>query len=538
MITSEISPEILAKLARNKIPLEARLRAVLSRRHPGSLLDWSLAHRWFNEVPMRLSRWMEAIYRDRHPYIAVEKGVQLGASEWLINEALWCADTRHAGRGNSLYVMPTQAYVTDLVQGRVDPAIENSEHLRALMEWGQGKPPNNVRVKRLGGGGYIYFRGAEVERQLTTVDVDLVLLDELDYMNARTLEIARRRLSSSKSPLIRAVSTPTLPDHGIDALFLESDRRRWLLKCGHCGEWQDLKWESNVDLERIALVCCKCRQTLDVAGMGEWVPEREGQFEIHGYHLSGLLNPRLDLRRLISASLAADHSSLQQFYNSDLGVSYVPPGGFLSMRDLDACCRPGLYLATQVSDCNMGVDVGTKLHVVIREKRDGRYVLVAVLVVDNFEDLEPLMRIYDVKSCVIDASPDLRKALEFARQHPRDVLLCYYGRKNRDHDWSQEGEVHANRTVALDETFSRFREGINLLPENGRDLIPPEVGGCGEYFRQLMAPVRVIKEGPDGNPESTYDNRSKADHFAHAEVYCTLASQNPDRYEPYEYLHL
>ncbi len=244
------------------------------------------------------------------------------------------------------------------------------------------------------------------------------------------------------------------------------------------------------------------------------------------------------LKGLITSSRSTELTDLQQFFNSDLGLPYVPPGGCLTVQDLDACCRPGLGLSSTGTNCDMGVEVGQQLHMVIRQRGENsqQRPLLAALVLRSFEELNPLMRQYDVASCVIDAQPEQHKALEFARKHRREVRLSWYDRTKGEHHWEQEGEVYANRTHALDETFTRSREGEDLLPENGRELVPPIEGGHGEYYRQLMAPIRVIREGPDGNPTSKYDSRGKPDHFAHAEAYCTLASLAPRRYVRHTYL--
>ena len=62
---------------------------------------------------MRLIPALQALYQDTHPFIVIQKAAQVFISEYLVNVALWTADTGQGGRGNALYVMPTQTLVDD-----------------------------------------------------------------------------------------------------------------------------------------------------------------------------------------------------------------------------------------------------------------------------------------------------------------------------------------------------------------------------------------------------------------------------------------
>ncbi len=98
----------------------------MATRNPDSLLDWTLAYRFLQGKPMRLTPALQNLYQDDHPFIVIQKAAQVGISEYLINTALWAADTGRGGRGNALYVMPTQGHVDDFSQARFDKAIGES----------------------------------------------------------------------------------------------------------------------------------------------------------------------------------------------------------------------------------------------------------------------------------------------------------------------------------------------------------------------------------------------------------------------------
>ncbi len=182
----------------------------------------------------------------------------------------------------------------------------------------------------------------------------------------------------------------------------------------------------------------------------------------------------------------------------------------------------------------MGVDVGGReMHVVIREQDFGQaetWRLVFAATVPSFEALDDLIVRYRVEQCVIDALPDQHKAREFCAQPRQDcqAWICYYDRERGDHHWDAPARtVHANRTLLLDQVFDRFRRRLNLLPRDARWLGGNVGSGVGEYYRQLIAPVRVVAPDNTGNPVARYKHRGKPDHFAHAEAYCYLATVEP-----------
>ena len=105
----------------------------------------------------------------------------------------------------------------------------------------------------------------------------------------------------------------------------------------------------------------------------------------------------------------------------------------------------------------MGVDVGTKLHVVIRrrlgETGDGSRALFVGELTD-FSELATLGQRFNVQRCVIDAQPEGRAAAEFARNQ-RDMIvdLTNYSRRELGTDTNMNGGVRflsLNRAETMD----------------------------------------------------------------------------------------
>lgn len=478
------------------------------------------------------------VYRDTAREVVIAKAAQVFISELCINLAFWVADTKQGRRGNVLYIFPAKEHVGDFTRARVDTAIGESAYLSQRVRplaglQAVGKPADNVGLKRVGEG-FVYFRGSNAEAGLISVDADLVIYDEVDRLRAGAMALGAKRLSSSLLGWQRYASTPRYPETGIDALWQASDRRRYHLKCACCGEWQPLAFPDNLR-EDGTTICRACHEPLNRLAAGEWVAERPGA-DVHGYHVTKLLSPRADLAivaalgyRIMRRDVTSP-SAIQEFWNQDLGLAHAPEGGQLSRTEIEACAADYSLNEWAPRGCYMGVDVGGKLHVRIDAVGPNSKSRAAYIgTVPAFEDLDPLMRRYDVSRCVVDAAPEGHEARKFARRWPGRVYLCSYPNASTwAHQepavWNaEEGTVSAHRTLTLDATFARIHER--------RIEYPREVLDIPEFAEQLMAPVRVIEDDSRGNPVARYVEGGRADHFAHAENYAALAMSAPVRYE-------
>ncbi len=506
------------------------------RRQPNNALFWTIAHRRLRGRPMRLIPAMDEIYLDTHEVVVIQKSAQVFVTEYMINAALFVADVGLGGRGNSLYLMPTQSMANDLGQARIEPAIRESPYLseRARLDPPNRSKPARMNLKKVGNG-YLYLRGSDSRRQISQVDADAVFLDEFDEMEEGTLELAQRRLASSKSRWLRVASTPSLPETGINRLFLESDQRHYFIPCPSCELEQELKWEENVDRDRCLVVCQKCRSPMDLWLPGRWVPQKTGNL-IHGYYLNRLYSPLADLKNMIERSEGTTPAEQAEFRRLDMGQVYVPEGGQLTIADIDAC-REDYQMPRRKSEWTvMGVDVGLVLHVVVREREGDRWHLVFAGGA-RWEDLDELIDRFNVTGCVIDDSPEYTKAREFQqralRLHPRcHVYLARYidtgdHHTERSHPAGEQLKrtFKLNRTAILEETLAAFQNRQMTLPQDARGLGGSVKKGQGEYYRHMTALVRLLEQDATGNWVSRYDNRGKADHYAHAEAYCRAAAR-------------
>ena len=319
--------------------------------------------------------------------------------------------------------MPTQNQMDDFAQTRFDRALQDSPYLRARL---QPEPPrrkgaDSKRLKRIGPG-YLFLRGADSRRQIASVDADLVVLDEFDQMAEGTFELAQKRLASSQAGRLIVASTPRFPEAGVNAL-LPAVRPAALPP-----PLPRLQTDAAPDLGRQRRLRPGPRRLSGLRG-------RDGRQARGGVARRGAPATPTSAAITSAASTVPGPTSprwsgraprtpprpLQEFHNSDLGEVFAPPGGGLSLELLDRCRRDYGLDAYAGQPCDMGVDVGLKLHVVIREHvhetvrdRDGFYHqrsarlprLWFAETVASFDELDALMERFHVKEAVIDALPE------------------------------------------------------------------------------------------------------------------------------------
>jgi hypothetical protein len=483
--------------------------------------------------------YLKALYIDECPSVVLRKAAQMGASEYAISRALHFAISRG---GRVIYYFPSDHDVAEFSQDRFGPAIAESEYLSGLV-----RDTNTVGLKHIGNGS-IYFRGTNSRVRMKSVPADFLIFDELDEMEPANVELALKRLGHSSLGWELKLSTPGIPEYGIDLAFEATDQRFWLMKCPRCSRWwclEDLFLEhhgapSDPRSEICfiqgragaeALVCVTCGHVLDPA-TGEWASKHDRP--VHGYQLSKfasvVVSEREKKQGLLTrpAALLAEWRRTQfpgEFLASELGLPYLAADGGITRSDLLALV--GNYAqVTTGKGCVMGVDQGNGLHIVVKEpKANGDVVLVVRVHHEpqadaQFTHLDHYMDAYDVRACVIDAQPSIHAARAFAKRYPGRVFLARYGETQKGFvDWGRDKEgtpkAEINRTEALDSWRDTFQQGTRRIPRAEGEVL--------EYVKQMTNTVRTVAEDPvTGGKKARWVKRGP-DHFAHADSYAEIA---------------
>ena len=284
--------------------------------------------------------------------------------------------------------------------------------------------------------------------------------------------------------------------------------------------------------EDVFVGCVKCEKPLtDAITSGEWVPTHPGR-EIHGYHVIKLVSPLTDLWDLISNGITADETERREWINQDLGESYQPRGASYDDTMLKNVESDYALPASHPGPCAMGIDVqGEILYVVIRRFRkildpagvptgELRRQAVHISTIREFEELDNLMKRYNVRRAIVDAQPEKRSAVAFAKRwHPKaDVAYYVQTREGMKKDVavvekeSDKLVINLDRTRTLDDLWAVYLTG---------EIENPEVKDP-DFRTHHKSIYRVVEKNSRGNPFA-YWRSTGADDYTHADNYCNIA---------------
>ena len=481
--------------------------------------------------------YLKGIYDCEADDISVMKSNQVGGSTWLIFSSLFYADVYGA---NVFYAYPTYADMETQVQSRINPLIGYSEYLSEKIrnkKKTNGTTLDNVRVKRLGDA-MIYFRGSENMNQITTVQADVVLLDEMDRMVPANVPIIEKRMDASDLRIKRSICTPTIPEYGIHAAYLAGTRQNWFIKCPHCNHRQNPKFHKNlirVSKDDVRFICSKCGRSIDRLMPGEWVAEYPDR-EKESFSINKLFSSRISMLELMNryegalrGALATD--TIKDVYNQDMGVPYLPPGSQLTDADLDACAVNSGYFNNEVfQGAFMGVDVQARLMRVSIRKPVSDTKIISVYRTVNYEEniehdielLSVFMDQYNIECAVVDEQPERRLVHEFMNRYPGRV----YAARFHPHDYKMKGRadvdkkkriVLINKTDVSDTVRNNYLTRKNMLPQDARSV--------RDLYDHLKAPSRVLElDEATGVRYGTY-TKSAADDYFMGDVYAQVAME-------------
>ena len=223
------------------------------------------------QLPMLQEEAIRQVYK---------KGAQMGVTEVNVLKSMYGLISSRYPQG-VLYLFPTVNDVSDFSKGRFGPLLDDNPQISDLV-----RNTDSVSVKRIRKA-MLYLRGAratgkiegikKTSSSLKGIPVDRIVFDEVDEMDPAMLDLALERLSHSKVKEEAYLSTPSIPDFGIDKLYNESDERVWMIKCQKCGVEACLEIEfPNCLLELpdggVIRVCKSCKNEIFPRD-GQWVAQ-------------------------------------------------------------------------------------------------------------------------------------------------------------------------------------------------------------------------------------------------------------------------
>lgn len=484
---------------------------------------------WVNSRGDKLSfddrPYLKQIYSDQFPNIVYIKAAQMGLSERLLSEAVWICEQMGM---NVLYTFPASSQLQDFTQARLDPIFQHSTYLHKVYQE-SSTGVQKIELKKIGKG-HLYFRGSQNEKQIISIDADVVFLDERDRFLERSVPFIDKRTLASSLRWRREASTPTLPGHGIHNSYNESDQRVWQVPCSKCGKYQEIDFFKNIDHKTYEINCSvtDCDGKLPRLGEGKWVPLKpEISNECHGYKITGLSNPRRSVKEIVVdyyKALNSSISELEQFYNQTLGMPFQMEGQKLTVEQLDACQRD-YSMPVEIKGCYAGADVGSVINITVSSPyaKDKNRIVWAGTVNKFFgpeDSIESIMNRFDIKMLVIDKFPEVRKVSELIEKFPGRVYAAIYPSKKFTVDnyimWDDPvKEVKLDRTISLDYLVSEI--------QNQKIEFPNNINFIENFYDQMCSSVRItVKNERTGDTIARWVEE-KPDHYFHAMNYNRIA---------------
>jgi len=426
-----------------------------------------------------------------------------------------------------IVAMPTEDNALAYSKSRFAPLIQDNAKIRSLVS-----TTDSASLKRVGSS-FISFVGSQLSTSvgdtvtkrtstaLVSTPADGYLVDEVDRVPSRALDLLAERLSHSLVKHEFFVSTPTIPGYGIDALFQETDQRAWQIKCGSCGEYTCLETEfPNCLVKRpdatVVKVCRKCGREI-FTKHGLWVPAYPGR-EAVGYHISQLNSEFVKPAAILKAF--EDNSNPAEFFNSKLGLPYLEAENRLTPKDVFACCGDEPMASKHRGPAAIGIDVGRLLHCAIAVRLpDEKIQVVYAARVSSFEDVSSICDRFGVKVAVVDTEPETRAVREWQDSVPPGlrVFLCDYQSSATAPRWDDRTlAIRANRTECLDAVH-------HLVTVPGKLILPKRNAEIEEFAKELCGAARMVEEDSVGSRRFTW-RRIGPDHYFHAMGYCLLAT--------------
>ena len=459
------------------------------------------------------------------PRIGIMSASQVGKTTLAICRVFWLADTKPGFR--CIYTMHTETEVMAFSAARAKLALDSSPYLSRRVRGINSKEIKAFPHRR--GTSIIRFKGASADSQALSEPADLVVHDELDYSRPDVLDLYEQRLAHSAYGWRMVIGTPTVPRYGMDRLWRRSTQGEWYVSCSECRWEGPLQWPDNVGRE--TYLCPRGHPIgWEQIQAGRWV-HAQPDAEWRMYHLSRMLLPGWTADRIWAAyegrSVAGagepegEIADPQLFYNHVLGLPAT--SGELLVDEEIVSRLLGRTERCEIHDgpCFAGVDVGQILHICIGHQAPDGTRLYHWVGETDWANLDQLLKLHNVRVCVIDALPETTMAQALARTFRRRVLLAYYttqpikGGEPIKADWGQS-RVDLDRTVVLDRSAERLimeRDVFCPLPHEQRK----------QFVEQMTAMARATEQDAQNRPRVVWQ-QTGPDHYRHAHSYATVAA--------------
>ncbi|UCV26782.1 phage terminase large subunit family protein [Ferribacterium limneticum] len=525
----------------------SRLRSSLAAHGHDTTCEFITEHTYIRgrKFSFKDHEYQEKILRDNSQEKVVKKAAQMGLSEIFARLAL--AKSVLVNGFSTIYTLPAATAAQNFMKTRIDPVIDSSEYLRDAVSG----DIDNSSMKQFGDS-FLYLKGAQVDRQAISVPADLLINDEVDNSSQEVMTLYESRLNHSSYAEKIKLSTPSIPDFGIDLLFKESRQHFNLCKCNHCGHWFFPQYYENVvipdfnrDLDRITkgdfrshsfrwqeayVACPECWKPVDLGPANrEWVVKNPGDaYVAAGYQCSPFDCPAIiKPSALIKSSV--EYKRPQDFRNQRLGesmedkessfdleelnralISEYPGGGFSYVMGLDmglicwctiaAVCGDGTLIIVKTE--------GIPMHKVKQRRAElAKQYRVRMTVVDSVPYAETVLSMQQDDNNLFAAVYVETKGIELFRVKDQE----------EDDEKAQEQikQVNVVRNRGFDQVMLELRSGriLKVMDEND------------DLWKEHLRDQKRVKEFRNEELIMVWKKSKGDDHLHHSLLYTLVASR-------------
>lgn len=531
------------------------LAGVLGEFSVNQVPEWIQRHLRLSGRPVSFKgrEYQARILQSDAPLIVTKKCSQVGLSELMLMRNLALMDIIDGFK--IIHTLPTAVFAQRVMKTRVDPLIQGSTHVQAKVN----RNLDNASVKQLGNS-LLYLGGTNTDTAVISTPADMIVVDELDFSVIENVEKLQSRLTASEYRWWNYVSTPTVPNFGIDAQFNATRRFYNHCKCTHCSHWfvpdylqhvkipgykGDLLAINKNDLGRLAwreatLFCPNCHKPADLGIQHrEWVCENplDVGFDGEGFQISPTDAPDIiSMSDLVLWSTRFNRKV--NFVNYHLGQTMEDEDSGINDRDLDLMEEVG---KSPVRGFKVfGLDMGTLCHLTVGVTDGSGKITVIALHAIHYTNLEAELARHTARyrpaSIVVDSMPYTETVHRLQRSHYNLYGSVYVTSKNlepfrvvdREEDKQeallQVRQVNVNRNPALSNLMADIRAGnIGIIPME-------ELSNFREHLKDMKRRPETKSvftgDGESSEAESfTWVKTSGNDHYHHSLLYCHLAAQ-------------
>lgn len=429
---------------------------------------------------------------------------------------MWLCKTKQTPRG-AIYWLPTDQAVSDFVNTKVDPFVRDNMEISQSTTGGRSGAFN--QGLKFMWGIPTFWRGLKSKTSVKSISADAAVYDEYDEADPEQVTQARQRLSFSDLKYERELSTPTIPEFGIDKQFESTDQCHYAFRCDHCSKFNILEdnfpgcFAQQKDGTYI-LICKYCKKSLQTRE-GVWV-QKESQSKLRGYQISQLYSPFKS-----PTEIMLDYQTTEfigHFHNHVLGLPYLSATDRVTADMILNKCEPMRPMPSNFREKTVcGVDVGKYLHcTIIRPGKPSKVIWVGQL--KHFEELDTLILKFNISDLVIDSLPETRKVRELIARQKHKVWACFYNDNQKGaYAWKEDERiVTVNRTESLDVGTNGIIAGDFLFPQRNAEI---------ELFAEQCAAVAKVqeKDKDTGAVKNVY-RHLRPDHYRHSFNYASIAA--------------